>query len=180
MTRITATLTIALACASGQAASGQAVNDVRKLYDSGQYQKVITAAGPEAEPRVTFLRAQSHQKLSQANEAREAYTQLAGRPESDAWSDSPVLSTPQEYPAFVDHNGTWKAAPCSGSLNNPVTTVRYLTGPCASGACTTTCRCTSISQTLRANRCPRISRSKGASHHTGRWISSRSISAARK
>jgi tetratricopeptide (TPR) repeat protein len=87
MTRITATLTIALACASGQAAFGQAVNDVRKLYDSGQYQQVIAAAGPEADPRVTFLRAQSHQKLSQENEAREAYAQLAGRPESDAWRD---------------------------------------------------------------------------------------------
>jgi len=87
MTRITATLTIALTCAIGQAAFGQDVNGVRKLYDSGQYQQVIAAAGHEADPRVTFLRAQSFEKLSQENEARDTYNQLAGRPESDVWHD---------------------------------------------------------------------------------------------
>jgi tetratricopeptide (TPR) repeat protein len=88
-TRTIATLVIALACAGGQLAivHGQAVNDVRRMFDSGQYQQVIAAAGAEADPRVTFLRAQSHQKLSQGNEARQAYTQLAARPESDAWRD---------------------------------------------------------------------------------------------
>lgn len=97
MTRITATLSIAIACASshvvlGQAASGpvKAVSDVRKLYDSGQYQQVIAAAaGPAVDPRVTYIRAQSHQKLLQVNEAHEAYEQLAARPETegDAWRD---------------------------------------------------------------------------------------------
>ncbi len=83
--RITAMLFFTLACAAGQVATihGQALNDVRRLLDSGQYQQVI-AAGAE-DPRVTFLRAQSFEKLSQSNEARQVYAQLAARPESDAW-----------------------------------------------------------------------------------------------
>jgi tetratricopeptide (TPR) repeat protein len=87
MKRITATLTVVLAGLSGQALLGQAANDVRRMYDAGQYQQVIAAAGPQADPRVTFLRAQSHQKLAQVNEARQAYAELAARPDSDAWRD---------------------------------------------------------------------------------------------
>ena len=84
-TRITATLFLALACAAGQVVSvhGQGLNDVRRLFDSGQYQQVIAAAAED--PRVTFLRAQSYEKLQQSNEARQVYAQLAARPESDAW-----------------------------------------------------------------------------------------------
>jgi len=84
-TRITATLFFTLACAAGQVVTihGQALNDVRRLFDSGQYQQVISAAAED--PRVTFLRAQSFEKLSQTNEARQVYEQLAARPESDAW-----------------------------------------------------------------------------------------------
>ena len=67
--------------------SRSGLNDVRRMFDSGQYQQVIAASGAEADPRVTFLRAQSYQKLLQANEARQVYAQLAGRPESDAWRD---------------------------------------------------------------------------------------------
>ena len=85
MKRITAILTIGLAIAGGQAVFGQGVNDVRRMYDSGQYQQVIAAANANPDPRLTFLSAQSHQKLSQVNEARAAYTQLSTRP--DAWGD---------------------------------------------------------------------------------------------
>jgi len=96
MTRITATLSIAMACASSHVVLGQAardpvkgVSDVRKLYDSGQYQQVIAAtAGPASDPRVTYIRAQSHQKLLQVNEARQAYEQLATRPGSEADADA--------------------------------------------------------------------------------------------
>jgi tetratricopeptide (TPR) repeat protein len=84
-TRITATLLLALGCAAGQIVSvhAQGLNDVRRLFDSGQYQQVISAAAED--PRVTFLRAQSYEKLQQSNEARQVYAQLAARPESDAW-----------------------------------------------------------------------------------------------
>ena len=84
-TRITATLLLALGCAAGQIVSvhAQGLNDVRRLFDSGQYQQVIAAAAED--PRVTFLRAQSYEKLQQSNEARQVYAQLAARPESDAW-----------------------------------------------------------------------------------------------
>lgn len=85
-TRMTALFVLSLVCGATVMVHGQSVSDVRRLYDSGQYQQVIAAAGVE-DPRVTFLRAQSHQKLSQVNEARQVYMQLAGRPESDGWSD---------------------------------------------------------------------------------------------
>jgi tetratricopeptide (TPR) repeat protein len=85
MKRITAILTIGLAIAGGQAVFGQGVSDVRRMYDSGQYQQVIAAASGNPDPRLTFLRAQSYQKLSQINEARDAYTQLSSRP--GAWGD---------------------------------------------------------------------------------------------
>jgi tetratricopeptide (TPR) repeat protein len=85
MKRITAVLTIALACASGRIVLGQSVSDVRRMYDSGQYQQAAAAGRPDADPRVAFVAGQSYQKLSQVNEARQAYQQLAGR--QDAWGD---------------------------------------------------------------------------------------------
>jgi tetratricopeptide (TPR) repeat protein len=85
MTRITSTFALAIGFYA-QIAAGQTVSEARKLYDAGQYQQVIAASGSE-DPRMTFLRAQSYQKLSQINEARQVYEQLAGRPESDPWRD---------------------------------------------------------------------------------------------
>ena len=97
MARLTAILAFTLTCASsyvsGQAPApadpAQAFDDARKLYDAGQYQQVVAATAPAADPRLIFLRAQSHQKISQATEARQAYEQLAARPESetDAWRE---------------------------------------------------------------------------------------------
>jgi len=96
MTRTTTILSMILMCAGSHVVLGQApadpakaVTDARKLYDAGQYPQVVAETAPSADPRLIFLRAQSHQKLSQANEARQAYEQLAGRPESesDAWRD---------------------------------------------------------------------------------------------
>jgi tetratricopeptide (TPR) repeat protein len=85
MTRTTAILSIALACASGHVVFGQALNDVRKLYESGQYQQVVASASADPDPRVAYLRGQSQQKLGQPNDARQTYTQLAARPDSDPW-----------------------------------------------------------------------------------------------
>jgi Flp pilus assembly protein TadD len=54
------------------------------MFDAGQYQQVVASPRPD-DPRVTFVQALSYQKLSQNNEARQTYSQLAGRP--DAWGD---------------------------------------------------------------------------------------------
>jgi tetratricopeptide (TPR) repeat protein len=86
MPRTPATFSIAFVIAGGQLLFGQGIDDVRKLYDSGQYQQVIAAAArSDADPRVKYLQGQSHEKLSHASEARQVYGQLAGRPESDPW-----------------------------------------------------------------------------------------------
>lgn len=63
----------------------QDVAEVRRMFEAGQYQQVIEAAGAEASPAVTYTAAQSHQKLGATGQARDAYTQLAARPEDDLW-----------------------------------------------------------------------------------------------
>jgi tetratricopeptide (TPR) repeat protein len=76
-------LLFALVCAVATRVSAQSVDDLRKLYDAGQYQQVVSSAQNSGDPRVMFLVAQSHQKLSHTDEARRVFEQLAGR--SDAW-----------------------------------------------------------------------------------------------
>src|SRR3954464_5633836 len=63
----------------------QSVDDLRKPFDAGQYQQVISAAGGSDDPHVVYLVAMSHQKLRHTDEARKVYGQLASRPDSDAW-----------------------------------------------------------------------------------------------
>jgi tetratricopeptide (TPR) repeat protein len=84
MARKTITLLIAgLACAVSTRVSAQSVDDLRKLYDAGQYDQVVSSGRNSSDPRVIYVVAQSHQKLSHNDEARRAFEQLAGR--SDAW-----------------------------------------------------------------------------------------------
>ena len=85
MNRRTIVLAIALIAAAAVRASAQSIDDVRKLYDAGQYQQAIDAAGASQDPRVMFVAAQSYQKLRQADGARRVYEQLAGRPDGDPW-----------------------------------------------------------------------------------------------
>ncbi|HJZ76243.1 MAG TPA: tetratricopeptide repeat protein [Vicinamibacterales bacterium] len=69
-------------------ASAQGLADARKLYDAGQYQQAVAAAQAAADdPRMLYLAGQSQQKLGQRDEARQRYSQLASRPDSDPWHD---------------------------------------------------------------------------------------------
>jgi tetratricopeptide (TPR) repeat protein len=92
MTRLMSALAVVLAVAAAQPASAQSLSDLRKLYDAGQYQKAIATASSaqvseDEQPRVTYLVAQSRQKLGQRDEARQMYGQLAARGDGDPWSD---------------------------------------------------------------------------------------------
>ena len=58
---------------------------VRQMFEAGQYQQVIEIADGTASPGALYAAAQSHQKLGATSEAREAFGQLAARPEVDAW-----------------------------------------------------------------------------------------------
>ncbi|HYX82336.1 MAG TPA: tetratricopeptide repeat protein [Gemmatimonadales bacterium] len=88
MRTLTMTMGAGLLCAAAGVAFGQSFDELRKMYDAGKYQQVIAAAASDDEnPRATYLAALSHQKLRHADEARRAYAQLAGRPESDPWRD---------------------------------------------------------------------------------------------
>jgi tetratricopeptide (TPR) repeat protein len=64
--------------AAARVASGQSLEDARKAFDAGDYQRVVDTAGGSPEPRVQYLVGQSQQKLRRADEARRAYGQLGG------------------------------------------------------------------------------------------------------
>jgi tetratricopeptide (TPR) repeat protein len=66
-------------------AAAQDTAEVRRLFESGQYQQIIETTGVDAEPGAIYTAAQSHQKLGDNGQARDKYHQLAGRPEDDAW-----------------------------------------------------------------------------------------------
>jgi tetratricopeptide (TPR) repeat protein len=75
---------IAILAAAAQAAA-QDPNEIRRLFEAGQYTQVVEATPPEAEPVVVYTAAQSHQKLGADDPARELYRRLSERPEEDPW-----------------------------------------------------------------------------------------------
>lgn len=115
MTRRTL-LALVVAGACARAASAQSLDDVRKLYDAGQYQQVVDSAGGSQDPHVVFVVAQSQQKLRRADEARRVYEQLASRPDGDPWRDigrsavallsSNAAGAVQEADQAVAHGGS--------------------------------------------------------------------------
>jgi len=89
--------------------------EVRRLFEAGRFQQVVETAGSESSPEVLFTIAQSHQKLGAADQARDIYSQLAGRPEGDAWHyvgdsarkllDNDVEGALEAARHAVDHGG---------------------------------------------------------------------------
>jgi tetratricopeptide (TPR) repeat protein len=79
-TLIAVALTIAATPAFAQNAS-----QVQKLFEAGQYQRVVESAAPDADPAVLYTAAQSHQKLGENDAAVETYGALASRGDDDPW-----------------------------------------------------------------------------------------------
>jgi tetratricopeptide (TPR) repeat protein len=77
-------LTVAFAMASA-VAYGQNTSQVQRLFESGDYQRVVEAATPDGDPAILYAAAQSHQKLGETDGALAAYAALAARDEGDAW-----------------------------------------------------------------------------------------------
>jgi len=67
------------------AAFAQSASQVQKLFEAGQYQRVVESAQPDGDPAVLYAAAQSHQKLGETDRAVETYGALANRAEGDAW-----------------------------------------------------------------------------------------------
>jgi tetratricopeptide (TPR) repeat protein len=84
-------LAVMLSLTAVRSISAQSFADVRKLYDAGQYDQVVSALGARAQDdqqwRVTYLAAMSLQKLSRSDDARKLYERLTARDESDPWRD---------------------------------------------------------------------------------------------
>jgi tetratricopeptide (TPR) repeat protein len=79
-TLLTVVLTMAAVAASAQDAA-----QIQKLFEAGQYQRVVESAQQGDDPAVLYTAAQSHQKLGETDRALETYGALAGRDESDPW-----------------------------------------------------------------------------------------------
>jgi tetratricopeptide (TPR) repeat protein len=67
------------------AADAYAQAEIRKQFESGQYQQVIDAATPDAEPSVVYMAALSHQKAGAVDQAVGAARRLAELPDDRAW-----------------------------------------------------------------------------------------------
>ena len=66
-------------------AAAQDAEEVRKLFEAGQYQQAIDTAEGGESASALYTAAQSHQKLGESEQARATYDRLAARPEDDAW-----------------------------------------------------------------------------------------------
>ena len=66
-------------------AFAQNASQVQKLFEAGQYQRVVESAQPDGDPGVLYAAAQSHQKRGETDRAVETYGSLAARDEGDAW-----------------------------------------------------------------------------------------------
>lgn len=75
----------AAAVVLGVASQASAQEQVRKLFESGHYQQVIEAAGPDAEPSVVYIAALSQQKAGAADQAAAAARRLGELPEDSSW-----------------------------------------------------------------------------------------------
>ena len=77
---------LSLACALVLAADAFAQQaEVRRQFESGQYQQVIDAAAAEAEPPVVYMAALSHQKSGAVDQAVSVARRLAEMPEDQPW-----------------------------------------------------------------------------------------------
>jgi tetratricopeptide (TPR) repeat protein len=78
-------LSIVLTMSSSGIVWAQNASQVQKLFEAGQYQRVVESAQPDGDPAVLYTAAQSHQKLGETDRALETYNALAGRAGGDAW-----------------------------------------------------------------------------------------------
>jgi tetratricopeptide (TPR) repeat protein len=86
MTSKTLIVATTLVVATARVAGAQPLNDARKAYDAGEYQRVVDTGDGSEEPRVLYIVAQSQQKLRRPDDARHVYDRLAARPEADPWN----------------------------------------------------------------------------------------------
>jgi tetratricopeptide (TPR) repeat protein len=79
------TLLVVALTLTAPAAFAQNASQVQKLFEAGQYQRVVESAQPDGDPAVLYAAAQSHQKLGDTGRAVETYGALASRDEGNAW-----------------------------------------------------------------------------------------------
>jgi tetratricopeptide (TPR) repeat protein len=58
---------------------------LQRLFDAGQFQQVVASTTPDSPPDALYLMAQSQQKIGAVDQAAQAYSLIAQRPESDPW-----------------------------------------------------------------------------------------------
>ena len=88
--RVLLVLLLVITVATLAQAVPQTITEVRKLYESGQDQRVIqlvTASRTQGTARapLSFEAAHSYERLKQSTQAKQLYTQIATLPTSDPW-----------------------------------------------------------------------------------------------
>jgi len=76
---------VTVAAVIGTAVPADAQEQVRKMFESGNYQQVIEAAGPDAEPSVVYIAALSQQKAGAPDQAAASARRLSELPEDNPW-----------------------------------------------------------------------------------------------
>jgi tetratricopeptide (TPR) repeat protein len=84
MMKVSVGLSLVLLVAVAADAFAQSAQ-VRRQFESGQYQQVIDAAAAEAEPPVVYMAALSHQKAGAVDQAVSVARRLAEAPEDQPW-----------------------------------------------------------------------------------------------
>jgi len=59
--------------------------EIQRLFEAGQYQPLVDQTTETSPPDVTYMAAQSYQKLGAAEQAVQTYQRLADRPDTDVW-----------------------------------------------------------------------------------------------
>ncbi len=92
------TLIVMLITSLGLAGRAQD-RDLKRLFEAGKYEDVVTAVEAQPTPAQTYLAAQAYQRLDRPADARARYAALASRSGDDGWADVGASAV-----AFLDGN----------------------------------------------------------------------------
>ena len=115
---------VAITCAAATAFAQNAVQAL-KLFEAGQYQRVVDQASPDADPSVIYTAGQSQQKLGNTDGAVQIYGMLAARGEDDPWH---FIGLAGQQLVQEDVDGAAASAQQAVSMNGDLAEAHYQLG----------------------------------------------------
>src|SRR5215831_6515552 len=117
-------IAVSIACAATPAFA-QSASQALKLFEAGQYQRVVDQASPDADPSVIYTAAQSQQKLGNNDGATQTYAMLAGHGEDDPWH---FIGLSGQQLLQEDVDGASASAQQAVSMNGDLAEAHYQLG----------------------------------------------------